>query len=186
MGDWGSAASRLESKLFWSIFNENQKTAKGDALFTKANRLKSSQPLSIKALSDARLAMARQQGIDKREGEYLDIQAEYLIVPPEMQTEAEQFLSREVIPQKPDEVNPFKGAFKLIVSTWLTDTKSWILAASRDQGIDLIEMAYLEGRRAPFVEWQTNFENDSIAVKARMDVGAKAIDNKGFFQGGWS
>ncbi|MBI2603242.1 MAG: Mu-like prophage major head subunit gpT family protein [Deltaproteobacteria bacterium] len=186
MGDWGSSAAKLESKLFWSIFNENQKTAKGIQLFNQKNKFDKSQTLSIRALSDARLFMARQRGVDEKESECLDIQAEYLIVPPELQTEAEQFLSREVVPQKPNEVNPFKGAFKLIVSTWLSDTKAWYLSASREQGLDLIEMAYLEGRREPFVEWKTNFENDSIAVKARMDVGAKAIDYRGFFQGAWT
>ena len=188
MGDWGAAAARLESRLFWDILTDkDQKTSKGNLLFSGVNKATAEgQKLTVANISAARLKMARQTGIDKRDGECLDIHPEYLIVPPELQTQAEQLLSRDVLPNKDADINPFKGAFSLIVSPWIKDAKTWILAAGRGQGIPLIEMAYLEGRKAPHVEWKTSFENDSIAVKARMDIGAKAIDHRGFYKGGYS
>lgn len=188
LGNWGAAIARLEAGLFWDIFNTNPKLADGTPLFHAGHNNKdAAKPeLSIDALSKARIAMAKQQGLDKRDGDYLDLQAEYLIVPIELQTKAEQFLSRETVPQSPNEVNPFKGAFKLISTTWIKDPKAWYLASSASQGVDLIEMAYLDGKRQPYVEWHSDFNTDSVRVKVRYDVGAKAIDYRGLYQGGAS
>jgi hypothetical protein len=145
-----------------------------------------SQDLTVDAISKARIAMSKQQGLDKRDGEFLDIVPEFLIVPIELQTQAEQFLSREVVPQDPAQVNPFKWAFKVIPTTWIKDPKAWFLTAGINQGIDMIEMAYLDGVRQPYVEWKTDFDTDSMKVKVRYDVGCKAIDYRGMYQGGFS
>ena len=183
IGNWAGSISRLESKLFWSIFNDpNYKLNKVSLFDAKNHKNLLDGTLSIDTLSQARIAMAKQQGLDTREGDYLGLQAKYLIVPVEMQTKAEQFISREVVPQKPDEVNPFKGSFKVIATTWLKNPNEWYLAASPDQGIDLIEAGYLNGVRAPFVDYKTDFETDGMQVKVRYDVGFKAIDHRGLLK----
>lgn len=187
LGNWGAAISRLESSLFWDVFNSNPTLSDGKKLFSKdRNRTEQSQDLSIDAFSKARITMARQQGLDKREGDYLDLTPEFLIVPIELQTQAEQILSRETIPQDQSQVNPFKGAFQVVSTTWIKDPKAWFLSAGIGQGVDLIEMAYLDGVRAPYVEWKTDFDTDSMRVKVRFDLGCKAIDYRGFYQGGFS
>ena len=183
---WGYAAARLESKLFWSIFNDNQKiVAKGSKekpLFSSdhGNIAKTKSKISVKSLSEARVSMMRQKGLDARDGDILDIHAEYLIVPPELQTLAEQYMTGGEFPDKPEDKNTFRGAYKIIVSSWLKDPNAWYLAASKSQGIDLIEMAYLDGVREPYVAWDTEFEKDVFRVKARLDVGCRAIDYRGF------
>jgi hypothetical protein len=186
LGHWGGAIARLESKLFWDILNQNQKVSDGLALFSKEHKNIGLKPmdLNIESLSQARISMARQEGIDKREGEYLDIQPEFLIVPPELQTQGEQLVSRDFEPTSPDGVNPFKGVLKVITTSWLKDPKAWYLASGLGQGVDLVEMAYLDGVRAPHVEWKTDFDTDTLKVKARFDVGCKAIDHRGFYRGG--
>ncbi len=185
LSNWGGAISRLESFLFWSIFNDNPKMADGIPLFDKKHGNKAENPveLSVEALAAARIAMGRQQGIDKGEGDFLDLKPEFLIVPLELQMKAEQLLSREVLPLDPSKVNPFKDAFTPIVTSRIKDPKAWFLSTSNEQGVDLIEMAYLDGQRAPFIEWETDFKTDSLVVKARMDIAAKAIDYRGFYKG---
>lgn len=180
IGDWAGAISRLESRLFWEIFNNKDYQLRGKKLFNSEyyNNLIDGD-LSIDALSQARLKMGKQQGLDERVGDYLGIKAKYLIVPLELETKAEQFVSSEVVPQKPDEVNPFKNKYTVISTAGLTDPSNWFMAADKNQGIPLIEAGYLNGNRTPFVEYQRDFNTDGLEVKVRHDVGFKAADYRG-------
>ena len=180
IGDWAGAISRLESRLFWEIFNKEDYQLRGKKLFNAEYRNLIEGDLSIDTLSKARLQMGKQKGLDEREGDYLGIKAKYLIVPLELQTKAEQFVSSEVVPQKPDEVNPFKNKYQVIATAGLTSDRNWFLAADNTQGIPLIEAGYLNGNRTPFVEYQRDFNTDGLEVKVRHDVGFKAADFRGF------
>jgi len=182
LSHWGAACARLESSLVWSIFNENPKMGSGTPLFHEkhGNLAKKGTPLTIESLSEARLSMMRQKGVTN--DAVLGIVPDFLIVPPELEMEAFKLMSRDTSPTVPGEVNPLKGAFKIIVSPWLTDKNSWFVCASAEQGVDLVELFYLDGIRSPYVEWYPCFENDVMKVKARLDVGAKALDHRGFYK----
>ena len=183
LSHWGAACARLESSLVWSIFNDNPKMGSGIPIFHEkhGNLTKKSTPLTLDSLSEARMSMMRQKGLTN--DAVLGIVPDYLVVPPELEMEAFKLMSRETSPTNLAEVNPLKGAFKVIVAPWLKDRASWYVCASADQGLDLIELFYLDGIRSPYVEWFPCFENDVMKVKARLDVGAKALDYRGFYKG---
>ena len=59
--------------------------------------------------------------------------------------------------------------------------KSWYMAADPSQ-IDTIEIAYLQGQTGVYTETEQGFDIDGIKIKARLDVGVKAIDHRGLFK----
>jgi hypothetical protein len=63
----------------------------------------------------------------------------------------------------------------------LLDTDSataWYLAANSNQ-VDTVEYCYLDGAEGPVIETKQGFEVDGVAIKCRLDFGAKVIDHRG-------
>jgi hypothetical protein len=135
--------------------------------------------LTLKNLSAAKTAMRKQTGI---KGSALNIQPSFLIVPPELEFDAKQLIASTVDPTKNNAaVNPLAGSLTIIVDSNIADGKTWFLAANPNQ-IDTIECAFLNGVQTPYIENFTEFDNDSIKTKARIDFGCKAIDYRGLFK----
>ena len=59
-------------------------------------------------------------------------------------------------PTNTAETNPYAGEFEVISEPILNDSSrpAWYMAAGQNQGVDLVEMAYLDGIRQPMVEWR--------------------------------
>ena len=55
------------------------------------------------------------------------------------------------------------------------------MAADPSQ-IDTIEIAYLQWQAGVYTETEQGFDIDGIKIKARLDVGVKAIDHRGLFK----
>jgi hypothetical protein len=178
---WSAAAARLESKLFWDEFTMGILADKLPVFDLKhKNIAKSGAKLSIESLSEARLAMARHQGLDGREGDFLDITPKFLIVPIELVTQAQQLMSNALVANSQDKINVFAGAYTIITDARLKDPNAWYLAASPEY-IDIAEMLYLEGHIGPRVESKVDFESSSLKIKATMDVGCKILDYRGLY-----
>ena len=185
---WGEAAARLESDLVWAVFTESPKMSDGKPLFHRDHSNVSAQgtELSVDSLSQAEVAMSMQQGIDGHDK--LNVIPRFLIVPPQLKTAARKLL-KSTTPAKSDEVNPFQGELAYISEPRLSppDPRAaipWYLAASRDDGVDLIEVAYLDGIRQPRVEVQEGFDTFGIQIRASLDLGVKTIDYRGLFRNG--
>ncbi len=177
---WGAAAARLESKLFWDEF-VNGKLSDGKTIYHKDhNNLIVDAPLSVDSLAKARIAMAKHQGLDKREGDYLDITPKYLVVPIELLTQAQQLMSQGFTPNDQGKINVFAGAYTILTDPRL-GSNAWYLAASPDY-IDIAEMIYLEGNKGPTTESQVDFNTSSLRIKATMDVGCKILDYRGLLK----
>ena len=181
---WGIAAARLENLLFWSIFTENQQMSDGKRLFSSQHGNLASQGSVIgeDSISEAELAMSEQMGLDKRDR--LNIVPRYLIVPTTLKTHARKQVMMPTVPTNTDEVNPFMGEFQIISEPLLNNDSrvSWYMAADPDQGVDIIEMAYLDGVRSPMVESRESFDRFGTEIRASIDVGAKAIDYRGVYK----
>lgn len=178
---WSYAAARLESKLFWDEFTTGILSDKLPIFDVKhKNIAKNGSKLSIESLSEARIAMARHQGIDKRDGDYLDITPKFLVVPIELVTQAQQLMSHSMVPNTQDKINVFAGAYTIITDPRLKDPNAWYLVASPDH-IDIAEMLYLEGQIGPKIESKVDFETSALRIKATMDVGCKVLDYRGVF-----
>ena len=72
-------------------------------------------------------------------------------------------------------VNPATGA------TVTGSRFHWFLAADPAM-IDLVELGYLDGQQGVYTETRTGFDVDGVEVKVRLDVGAKALDWRGFWK----
>jgi hypothetical protein len=132
--------------------------------------------VSSTTLSAARLAMRRQKSPT---GGVIDVTPAVLVVPPELETNAEQMLST-IQATKTTDTNIF-DILRLVVEPRFTNTTAWYLVAEPAR-IDGIEYAYLSGYAGPQTESRAGFEIDGIQVKVRLDYGAGAIDHRGWYR----
>jgi len=181
----GYQAANLESDLVWGEITGNRVlSTTGQPLFSAAHGNLGTGAASaldadtLTSLAAARLRMRKQTGLD---GETkLNIMPFYLIVPPELETEADKIVS-SISPEQAGKVNPFQGLQKIVeprLSDAVAGETAWYLAANIGQ-VDMIEIAYLDGVRGPTIETRNGFDIDGLEIKARMDVGARALDFRG-------
>ena len=113
----------------------------------------------------------------------MNINPLFLIVPAELETVADQFVSVNIAPSAAGSVNPFAGRLSVIAEPRLgaADANAWFLAASPDQ-IDIVEYGSLEGEEGPMVESRLGFDVDGLEIKARHDFAAKVIDWRGLYK----
>jgi hypothetical protein len=176
---FGRSARNLESDLVWAQITGNPVMGDGNALFSAAhgNLQTDGDVISILSLSRGRQAIRLQTGLDGTT--LLNLVPRFLIVPPSLETVAEQFTA-QLTAQQAGMANPFSGKLQPLTEARLEANSStaWYLAASTDQ-IDIVEYAFLEGEEGPQIETRIGFDVDGLEIKARHDFAAKAIDWRG-------
>lgn len=180
---FGGAAARLESDIVWAILTGTQVMGDGNALFDATNhgnhKASGGAAPDVTGLTAARVAMRKQVGVNGKDA--LNIAPRFLIVPPELETAAQQ-LTVAVTPAQVSNVNPFQGSIVPIAEARLSatgvanGTTAWYMAADPAEGYDVLELLYLEGQTGPLVESRTGFDVNGVEVKALHDVAAKALD----------
>jgi len=187
------SARNLESDLVWYQILKNANMGDGNALFSSdhANISGSAGAIDVTTLGVGRAKLRKQTGLDGVT--FLNLSARYLIVPPDIENVADQYVT-VVTPAQGSQVNPFAGRLTVIAEPRLAggvtidgDTAAgsatvWYMAASLDQNIDILELALLEGQDGPVVETMPGWRIDGVEWKCRHDVGAKAIDHRGLFR----
>jgi hypothetical protein len=179
---FGRSAANYESNLVWGILTANAAMADGVTLFHASHsNLGSAGAISDTTLTEARKQMRLQKGLDGTT--VLNLMPTQLIVPAALETTAKKYLATEIRPGKASDVNPFAGSMSLVVEPRLDGSSptAWFVAADPGQ-IDMIELAYLQGQRGVYIETRNGFDVDGVEIKARLDVGAKAIDHRGLFK----
>lgn len=109
--------------------------------------------LSVTSLSAARLALRSQRGAS---GEYYAIEPWALVVPPQLETVAQQVLA-EINATKTADVNPFSGTLELIVEVGLTSPTAWYLIGD-PASADGLAYSFLDGQAGPRVESKPGWE----------------------------
>lgn len=132
--------------------------------------------LSVASLSAARLAMRRQVGIN---GRPIAVTPKFLLVPPELETQAELVLA-SVQATRSEDVNPFGGKLELLVDARLADTGRWYVVADPVTAEGL-EYSYLQGQEGPQTESRPGFDVDGVQVKVRLDYGAAFLDWRSWY-----
>jgi hypothetical protein len=112
-------------------------------------------------------------------GGVIDVTPAVVVVPPELETNAEQMLS-SIQATKTTDTNIF-DVLRLVVEPRFTNTTAWYVVAEPAR-IDGIEYAYLSGFAGPQTESQVGFEIDGLRVKIRLDFGCGAIDHRGWYR----
>jgi hypothetical protein len=177
----GQGAAYTEAKLFAELLEQNAGSGPtmkdGKALFHADHKnLGTGSAISIAALAEARTAMRRQKGLS---GEAINVTPAFLVVPPELETTAEQLIA-EITAAEASQVNPFAGRLTLLVDANLTDPARWYLSAGPGRP-DGLQHAYLDGQRGPQVFTQEGFEVDALQFKVRLDFGAGFVDHRAWF-----
>ena len=178
---FGQAAANLEADVVWGLIINNTVLADGKALFhADHSNLKGSggaKP-SLTTLSAGRLSFRKQTGLA---GESLNLMPKFLIVPPELETVAEQIIATGYMPTTQDNINVLARSVTPIVESRLTDADAWYLACDPAQ-IDMIVHSYLDGQEGMFTETRYGFEVDGVQIKVRKDFGAGILDYRGMYK----
>lgn len=175
----GRAARRTIGNMVYAVLTGNPTMSDGVALFhADHNNLASSGAApSVTSLSAGRTAMRLQK--ESAGGPSLNIMPKYMIVPAALETTARQLLTSAVEPtaNKGHAANPVAGMAELIVDGRLdaSSSASWFLAADPN-AFDTIEVTYLDGVQAPYIEEQTAWSSDGVELKVRIDAGVTPLD----------
>lgn len=174
---YGAAAARLESDKVYGVLTANADMADGTDLFhgDHGNLKSSGGAIDVTSLAAGFKAMREQTGVNG--ADFLNITPKFLVVPPGAEAVALQYVS-VITPAGASSVNPYAGRLQVIVEARLgaSDANAWFLLADPKEGWPTIELATLDGVRAPHVETEAGFEVDGLKVKATHDVAAKALD----------
>ena len=182
---FGAASARTINRTVYRLVKKNPKLAEtGKALFSEDHKnLGSAAALGIAALDTARVAMRRQAGLRKdSEKVELNITPTYLLIPPELETLANQILysDTDITSVNPGVKNPFRNALTPIVEPAF-EGYEWYLTAAPGM-IDTIEVAFLNGNQSPVVEQQQGWNVDGIEYKVRLDFGVFAYEHRGMYK----
>ena len=171
---FGSSAARKESEIFWQVFQNGQ--VFGDDIYTVGRgNLETGTDLDVAGLSKLRSNMRKMKPIDSQDP--LNIMGAYLVVSDDLETQAEQILNQTMIAEQVANVNPFAGKLQLIVDARLANG-AWYVTANKAM-VDLFEIAYLNGRRAPQVDQMVDFDTKSLKIRCEHSFGIKALDYRG-------
>lgn len=188
---FGVQAAQLESDVVWAQIIGNPTMGDNVALFHNTHKnLGTAGVIGKTTISEARKKMGLQTGLDGKT--VLNISPSYIIVSKTMQTDAESFLAPIQPVQQAEAIPAALKALTVIAEPRLDNgiarygiagnVNAYYFAANAGAGVELVELAYLEGAQGVYTETRVGFNVDAVEIKARLDVGAKALDWRGFFK----
>lgn len=133
--------------------------------------------LTTASLTAARLAMRTQKGLDGRTP--VGVTPRYLVVGPELETEAEQILAT-LAATKVEDQNVFAGRLQLVVEPRIADA-SWYIFGDKATA-PVLEMAYLAGSPGPKIEPVESRETLGRGYRVYQDLGVGAVDHRGVYR----
>jgi hypothetical protein len=179
---YGAAAARLESDKVYAVLTANADMADSNPLFDSAhaNVKTSGGAIDVSSLAYGFSLLRKQTG--RNADDVLNIMPKFLVVPAAIEAVARQYTT-VIGANAGSSVNPFAGRLEVICDARLdaNDANAWYLIADPREGWPTIELATLDGVRAPHIETQLGFEVDGLKVKATHDVAAKALDWRTMF-----
>lgn len=173
----GQSARATVAKLVFAQITGNPTLADGKKLFD-ASRKNATTGAALDVANIAKMITAMNGFVDAN-GEPLDIEPEFLLAPTSLFFSAKQILESESVAGTDTNSgisNPIRGLLTPIKSPRLqaADAKTWYGINKR-----AIEVNYLDGNDAPYLETQQGFTVDGISSKVRIDVGVNVIDPRG-------
>lgn len=177
----GTAAKATVGDLVYAVLTSNA-NFNGEPLFSADRNNLISGELSVENLASARAQMKRQKSDSDRT---LNIKPAFLLVPTIQEALADQIINSTSVPGSDTNSgikNPIQGMATIIGEPRLDDADedAWYLAAAK--GRDTIEVSYLDGNAAPFIESTTGFTVDGVVMKVRIDAGVAPMDYRGLLK----
>lgn len=155
-----------------------QTMADGQSMFhsSRGNIASAGAVLSVSSLSEARVALRKARGL---QGEIYAIEPWALVVPAELETQAQQVVA-EIQATKFSDANPFSGALEIIVEPGLSDDMAWYLIANPAVH-DGLAHAFLGDQSAPRVEARPAWETLGMQYRVVWAIDAKFIETASWF-----
>ena len=181
----GAGCALLESNLVWEQLTSGASgatvTLDNKALFHADHNNTGAGVIGITGI-DAGVTKLRKQ--TDPAGNSLNIQAAYLIVPPELRTAALQFLyPTGYAPSTLAGVNPFAGGMELIVEARLSaDSTAMYYLAANPNRIDMLQFGYLAGEGGPTITTTEKRNPDGVEMLVRHDFYVALADHRGFYR----
>lgn len=189
--DFATSAASLESDLVYGALLANAALKQDSKAIFHAdhgNLAGSGTAIDIKPLSDMRARMAKQTGLDGKT--VLNIMARFLLVPPELESRAEQIVASfvaaknaDVVPESIRSLTPISEAR---LSVGVANADAGVVASGSATAfylisdmVDTIVTANLDGQNGPYVENRVGFDVDGVEIKCRHDFAAAAADFRG-------
>lgn len=173
----GRAAKRTIGNLAYAVLTGNPAMSDTVALFhaSHGNLAGTTGAPSVATLGAAKAAMR----VQSDNGSALNITPKYLIVPAALEMTAKQVIGSSVDPttSKGMAMNPVNNMAEVVVDARLdaASTTAWFLTAD-PTAYDTVEVAYLDGNEAPYLEQQGQWTADGIQMKVRIDAGVSPLD----------
>ncbi|QLF70181.1 HK97 family phage prohead protease [Peteryoungia desertarenae] len=169
----GAAAGVFEAKTLAALLESNPVMADGKAVFHADHKNLGTGALTMGNLAAGRLLFRKQVGLS---GDLVDLAPRFLVVPSELETEAEQLLA-DIAAAKTEDVPAAARNLELVVEPRLTNPTAWYLAAAPGQ-VEGLEYSYLEGFEGPYFETRRGFDVDGVEIKVRLDFGAAFLEHR--------
>ncbi len=132
---------------------------------------------AVSALTDARVAMRNQKGLDNNTP--INATPKYLLVGSALETVAEQLLT-SIYAQTPVEANPFIGRLTPLVEPRLPPT-AWYLFAD-PASLPVLEYSYLSSAPGPQLATRQGWDVLGMEFRCILDFGCGAIDWRGAYR----
>ena len=179
----GRAAARTVGDLVFNVITSNPVMSDGTELFHADHKNLAS---SGGAISAATVGKGRTSMRIQKDGEAtLNISPSFLLVPAALEDTARVLMASETDPAQTNsrKPNPVRNAAEVAVDARLDvdSTTAWYLLA--DPAVfDTIEVGYLDGIAAPFLDNQDGWSIDGVEYKVRIDAAAAPLEFRTFWK----
>lgn len=174
---FGIASRDLESDLVWGLITGNDVMSDGNGIFHAShNNIGSAGALSDTTIGELEKFMLLQKGLD---GRNIIIPAVTIYAPVAMRTQLRKYLT-QITPAVNADAKVFLDLGGITEPRLDADSATQFYLFSSASNIDMIELAGLAGQAGPSIETKAMGGIEGIEVEAYYDVGAKAIDYRGF------
>ena len=173
---FGEAAAQTEAAIMVAMLTGNPDMRDGTPVFDASRgNIGGTAGLPSKAtLTENREAMRLRTGTDGKT--IIDAPPRYLLVPADLETEAEEILAA-IQPGTTADVNPFAGKLKLLVEPRLP-TGTWYLFADPAR-LACLRYAYLSGAEGVQVQRSESWDTLGLSFRGFLDFGAGWLDWRG-------
>lgn len=184
---FGAAGSRLESDVVWGLllnydFAANKaashKMADGKHLFHADHHnvlTGAGSALTKTSLSDMRKLGRKMKTLD---GNFMNIMWNNLVVPEDLETQAEELLINSILASQSENTNSFQGKYGFLIEPRLAVVSQTAWYAFTNM-INAFEYAYLAGEEGMMTEVIQSTDIDGMQILVRKDFGAGLVDERG-------
>jgi hypothetical protein len=177
IGSMGDRVAEFENNVFWTMVLANPLLGDGLGVFhaTHNNLATPGAAIAVASVGAGRAAMRKQKSLD---GMSLNIGPKYLLVGPDLETQAEQFTA-QITAQTTANVNKIGPSLTPVVEAMIT-SDDWYLFADKGRA-DCFVYGHLNGASGPQVRTDEPFGVLGWAMECVLDYGVGAIDYRGAY-----